>query len=64
MNSDMCDISSQFRREGDDWEALPGGETLFPVDEERVGLDLEVVLQTALIDQEVLWTWDLHRLIH
>ena len=44
-------IISQFRRQRDDGEALSGGQTLFPVDEERVGLDLEVVLQTALVHQ-------------
>ena len=51
------DISdSQFGGKGDDGEALPGGEALLPVDEERVGLDLEVVLQAALVHQQVLWT--------
>ena len=49
--SDQCGVISQFRRERDDGEALPRGQTLFPVDEERVGLDLEVVLQTALVHQ-------------
>ena len=57
--SDQSGVISQFRRERDDGEALPRGQTLFPVDEERVGLDLEVVLQTALVHQQVLWT-DMH----
>ena len=56
---DQSGVISQFRRERDDGEALPRGQTLFPVDEERVGLDLEVVLQTALVHQQVLWT-DMH----
>ena len=47
----QSDINSQLCGERDDREALPGGQTLFPVDEERVGLDLEVVFQTALVHQ-------------
>ena len=40
--------------EGDDREGLPHGETLLSVDEQRVGLDLEVVLQPCLLLQQAL----------
>ena len=54
IQASQSGINSQLCGERDDREALPGGQTLFPVDEERVGLDLEVVFQTALVHQQVL----------
>ena len=35
-------------------ETLPGRETLLAVDEQRVSLDLQIVLQTSLVHQQIL----------
>jgi hypothetical protein len=44
----------KFGGEGDNWEALPGGEALLAVDEQRVRLDLQVVFQAGLVHQQIL----------
>ena len=46
--------SLKFGGKGDDGEALPGGEALLAVDEQRVGLDLQIVLQAGLVHQQIL----------
>jgi hypothetical protein len=51
-----CTIYLKLGSKGDNGEGLSHGETLLPVDEERVGLDLEVVLQPRLRLQQVLHT--------
>ncbi len=44
----------KFGGEGDNWEALPGGEALLAVDEQRIRLDLQVVFQAGLVHQQIL----------
>ena len=47
-------LTSEFGGQGLDWEGLPHAQALLPVDEEGVGLDLDVVLQPGLVPEEVL----------
>ena len=44
----------KFCRQGDHGEGLPHGQALLPVDEQRVRLDLQVVLQAGLSLQQPL----------
>ena len=47
-------LTSELGGQGLDREGFPHAQALLPVDEEGVGLDLDVVLQSGLVPEEVL----------